>query len=154
MYGCESWAIKKAEHRRIDAFDLWWNWAQKNWCFWTMVLEKTLESPLDFKEIQSVHLKENQSWIFIGRTDVDAENPILWPPDAKSWLIQRLWYWEILKERGEGDDRRWDGWMISSTQWTWVWVNSGSWWWTGSLTCCSPWGRKESDTTEWLNWIE
>ena len=74
MYGCESWTIKKAEHRRIDAF-------------WTVVLEKTLESPLDCKEIQPVHLKGNQSWIFIGRTDVEAETPVLWPPDVKNWLI-------------------------------------------------------------------
>ena len=74
MYGCESWTIKKAEHWR-------------NWCFWTVVLEKTLESPLDCKEIQPVHPKGNQSWIFIGRTDAEAETPILWPPDLKSWLI-------------------------------------------------------------------
>ena len=73
MYGCESWAEKKAECQRIDAFELW--------CW------RRLESPLDCKEIQPVHLKENQSWIFIGRTDVEAETPILWPPDAKSWLI-------------------------------------------------------------------
>ena len=96
------------------------SWVPKNWCFWTMVLEKTLENPLDFKEIQSVHLKGNQSWIFIGRTDVEAENPILWPPDAKSGP----WCWERLKVGGEGDDRRWDGWMASLTQWTWVWANS------------------------------
>ena len=73
MYGCESWTIKKAE--------------PKNWCFWTVVLEKTLESPLDCKEIQPVHPKGNQSWVFIGGTDVEAETPILWPPDAESWLI-------------------------------------------------------------------
>ena len=81
------------------------SWALKNWSFWTVVLEKNLENPLDFKEIQPVHPKGNQSWIFIGR-------------------------WERLKV-GEGDDRGWDGWMASLTQWTWVWVNSGSWWWTG-----------------------
>ena len=63
------------------------SWAQKNWCFWTVVLEKTLESPLDCKEIQPVHPKGDQSWLFIGRTDVEAETPILWPPDAKNWLI-------------------------------------------------------------------
>ena len=74
MYGCESWTIKKAEHL-------------KNWCFWTVVLEKTLESPLDCKEIQPVHSEGNQSWIFIGRTDAEAETPILWPPDWKNWLI-------------------------------------------------------------------
>ena len=74
MYGCESWTIKKAERQRIDTF-------------WTVVLEKTLESPLDCKEIQPVHPKGDQSWVFIGRTDAEAETPIFWPPDAKSWLI-------------------------------------------------------------------
>ena len=102
------------------------SWAPKNWCYWTVVLEKTLESPLDSKEIQPVHPKGNQSWITIGRTD--AETPILWPPDAKSWFI---WKdpnsWERLKARGEGDDRGWGGWMVSLMLRTWVWVDSGSW---------------------------
>ena len=93
------------------------------------MLGKTLESPLDCKEIQPVHSKEDQSWVFIGRTDVEAETPILWPPDAKSWLIGKDWCWEELEAGGEGDDRGWDGWMASPTRWTWVWVNSGSWWW-------------------------
>ena len=88
MYGCETWIIKKAEHWRIDAF-------------WAVVLEKTLESPLDCKEVQPVHPKGNQSWIFIGRTDVEAETPILWPPDGKNWLISKDagkdWRW---KEKG------------------------------------------------------
>ena len=106
-------------------------WVPKNLCFWTVVLEKTLESHLDFKEIQPVHPKGDQSWVFIGRTDVEAETPILWPPDSESWLIWRLWYWERLRAGGEGDDRRWDGWMASLTQQTWVWVGSGSWWWIG-----------------------
>ena len=102
------------------------SWALKNWCFWTVMLEMTLESPLDCKEIQPVHPKEDQSWVFIGKTDVEAETPILWPPDAKSWLIGKD------PDAGrEGDDRGWDGWMASPTQWTWVWVDSGSWWWTG-----------------------
>ena len=96
-----------------------------------VVLEKTLESPLDCKEIQPVHPKWNQSWKFIGRTDYEAQTPILWPPDAKNWLI-----WkdpDAGKDWGQkkGDDRGWDGWMASLIQWTWVWVNSGSWWWTG-----------------------
>ena len=107
------------------------SWVPENWCFWTVVLEKTLESPLDCKKIQPVHPKGNQSWVFIGRTDVEAETPIFWPPDVKSWLI-----W---KDPDVGKDRRqeekgmrgWDGWMASPTQWTWVWVNSRSWWWTG-----------------------
>ena len=100
-------------------------WAPKNWCFWTLVLEKTLESPLDCKDIQPVHPKRNQSWILIGRTDAEAETPILWPPDAKNWLIwKRPWCWERLKAGGEGDDRGWDGWMASLTRWTWVWASS------------------------------
>ena len=106
-------------------------WPPKNWCFWTVVLEKTLESPLNCKEIQPVHPKGDQSWIFIGRTDAEAEAPILWPPDVKSRLIGKDWCWERLKAGGEGDDRGWDGWMASPIQWTWVWVNSRSWWWTG-----------------------
>ena len=102
-------------------------WMLKNWCFWTAVLEKILESPLDFKEIQPVNPKGNQSWTFIGRTD--AEGPILWPPDAKSWLTgKRPWCWEKLKTGGEGDEREWDGWMGSPTLWTWVWVISKRWW--------------------------
>ena len=96
------------------------------WCFWTVVLEKTLESSLDRKEIQAVHPKGNQSWIFIGRTHAEAETPILWP--LTHWKRPRCW--ERLKA-GEGVDRGWDGWMASLTQWTWVSVNSGSWWWTG-----------------------
>ena len=107
------------------------SWVSKNWCFWTVVLEKTLESPLDCKEIQPVHPKGDQSWVFIGRTDVEAETPILWPPDVNSWLIRKDpdagkdWGQE---EKGTTED---DGWMASPTQWTWVWVDSGSWWWTG-----------------------
>jgi len=107
------------------------SWAQKNLCFWTVVLEKTLESPLDCKEIQPVHPKGDQSLVFIERTDVEAETPILWPPDAKSRLIWKPWCWERLRTGGEGDDRGWDGWMASLTRWTWIWVDSGSWWWTG-----------------------
>ena len=100
------------------------SWVPKKWCFCTVELEKTLESPLDCKEIHPVHPKGNQSWMFIGRTDVEAETPILWPPDAKSWLI-----WkdpdagkDWRREKGTGED----GWMASLTQWTWVWVNSRS----------------------------
>ena len=107
------------------------SWAPKNWCFWTVVLEKTLESPLDCKEIQLVHPKGNQSWIFIGRTDVEAETPILWWPDCDElthW--KRPWCWERLKAEVEGDDREWDSWMTLPFQWTWVWLSSRSWWWT------------------------
>ena len=106
------------------------SWALNNWCFWTVVLEKTLEGPLHCKEIQPVHPKGNQSWIFTGRTDAEAETPILWPPDVKNWLIckdpdaGKDWRWE----KGTAED---DGWMASPTQWTWVWINFRSWWWTG-----------------------
>ena len=106
-------------------------WAQKNWCFWTVVLKKTLESPLDCKEIKPVNPKGNQSWILIGRNDAEAETPILWPPDVKNWFIGKDWCWEGLGARGEGDDRGWDVWISSLTRWSWVSVNSGSWWWTG-----------------------
>ena len=107
------------------------SWEPKNWCFWTVVLEKTFENPLDCKEIQPVHRKGDQFWVFTGRTDVEAETPILWLPDAKNWLFGKHWFWEGLKAGGEGEDKEGDGWMASPTQWTWVWVNSGSWWWTG-----------------------
>ena len=126
------------------------SWVLKNWCFWTVVLEKILESPLDCKEIQPVHRKGDQSWVFIGRTEAEAETPILWPPDVKNWLVG--------KDHDAGKDWRqeeegWDSWTASPTRWTCVWASSGSWW-QGSLACCSPWGRKELDTTEQLNWAE
>ena len=106
------------------------SWAQKNWCFWTVVLKKTLESPLGCKEIQPVHPNGNQSWIFIGRTNVEAETPILWPPDAKNWLIWKDpdagkdWRWE---EKGTTEDEM-VGWhhRLNGLE-----LNSGSWWWTG-----------------------
>ena len=101
------------------------------WCFWTVVLEKTLESPLNCKDIQLAHPKD-QSWVFIGRTDVEAETPNRLAPWCKKLThLKRPWCWERLKVGGKGDDRGWDGWMASLTQWTWVWVNSRSWWWTG-----------------------
>ena len=92
------------------------SWALKNWCFWALVLEKTLESPLDSKEIQPVRSKRDRSWVFIGRTDVEAETPMLWPPDAKNWLIWNNWCWDRLRAGGEGDNRGSDGWMASPTQ--------------------------------------
>ena len=104
-------------------------WVPKNWRFWIVVLEKTLESPLACKEIQPVHPKGNQSWIFIGRTDVEAETLATWCEEPIH--LKRPWYWERLKARGEGDNRGWNGWMASPTQWTWVLVNSGSWCWPG-----------------------
>ena len=119
------------KYKVIADLDYKASWALKNWCFWAVVLEKTLESPLDCKEIQPVHPKGNQSWIFIRRTDAEAETPIT----LTTWCeelthLKRTWCWERLKV-GEGDAREWDGWMASPTQWTWVWANSVSWWWTG-----------------------
>ena len=93
------------------------SWALKNWCFWTVVLEKTLESLLDCKEIQSVHPKENQSWLFIGRTDAEAETPILWPPTGKNWLIWKILILGKIEGGGEGADRGWDVWIASPSQW-------------------------------------
>ena len=107
------------------------SWAPKNWCFWTVVLEKTLESPLDCQEMQIVHSKGDQPWVFFGRNDAKAETPVLWPPHTKSWLTGRHWCWEGLGAGEEGDDSGWNGWMASLTRLTWVWVNSGRWWWTG-----------------------
>ena len=142
MYGCESWTIKKAEYRRIDAFELWCR-------------RRLFESPLDCKEIQPVHPEGGQSWVFIGRTDVEAETPILWPPDAKSWLIGkdpdagRDWEQE---EKGRTEDEM-VGWYH--------WLNGHGFGWTvgvgdgqGVLVCCGSWGHKESDMTERLNWTD
>ena len=103
------------------------NWMLKNWCFWTVVLEKTLESPLDCKEIQPVHSEGDQSWVFFGRSDAKAETPILWSPHALHWFIGKDLCWEGLGAGGEGDNREWDGWMASPTRCTWVWVSSRSW---------------------------
>ena len=141
MYACENWTIKKG-------------WALKNWCFWTVVLEKTLESPLDCKEIQLVHPKGDQSWVFIGRIDVEAETPILWPPDVKSWLTGKDpdagkdWGQE---ERGTTEDEM-PGWHH--------WLNGHGFGWDlgvgdgqGGLACCSSWDHREFDTSEWLNWL-
>ena len=104
-------------------------WVLKNWCFWTVLLEKTPESPLDSKEIQPVHPKGNQSSIFIGRTDAEANTLATWCEELTHW--KRSWCWERLKAGGEGDDRGWDGWKASLTWWTRVWVGSRSCWWTG-----------------------
>ena len=130
------------------------SWVPKNWYFWTVVLEKTFGSPLDCKEIQPVNHKGNHSWIFIGRTTAEAETPVLWPPDAKNWVIE--------KDPDAGKDWRrekgmtgWDGWMASLTQWTWVWVNSGSWWWTEGPGVLQSMGSQRVGhnwATE-LNWV-
>ena len=130
------------------------SWVQKNRCFWTVVLEKTLESPLVCNEIQPVHPKGDQPWVFIGRTDVEAEAPLLWPPDAKNWLTgKRPWCWERLRAGGEGDDRRPNGWIASLTQWRCVWVNSGSWWWIGRPGMLRVHGVTKSQT-QLSNWTE
>ena len=131
------------------------SWVPKNGCFWTVILEKTLESPFDCKEIQPVHPKGDLSWVFIGRTDVEAESPILWPPDAKSWLIWKDpdagkdWGQE---EKGMTEDEM-VGWHHRFTGHGFGWtlgVDDGQ----GGLVCCFSWGYKESDTTERLNWTE
>ena len=124
-------------------------WAAKNWCFWIVVLEKTLESPLDCKETQPVHPEENQPRIFIGRTEAETEVPIVWP-DAKSHK-KRPWCRERLKAGGEGDNRRQDSWMASQTQWAWVWASSRRWWRTGKPGELQSMGHKELDVTEQLN---
>ena len=128
------------------------SWVLKNWCFWTVVVEKTLESPWDCKEIQPVHPEGDQSWVFIGRTDAEAETPILWPPHVNSWLIGK----EGLGAGGGGDNRGWDGWMASPTQWAWVWVNSVSWCWTGRPGMLQFMGsqRVRHDWATELNWTE
>ena len=127
-------------------------WVPKNWCFWTVVLEKTLENPLDCKEIQPVH-SGDQPWDFFGRNDAKAETPVLWPPHAKSWLIGKD------SDAGRGRRRRgrqrmrWlDGITDSmdvESQWT-PGAGDGQ----GGLACCDSWGHKESDTTEWLIWSD
>ena len=117
------------------------SWAQKNWCFWTVVLAKTLESPLDCKEIQPVHPKGDQSWVFIAT----------WCEEVTH--LKRPWCWKRLKAGGEGDARGWDGWMASLTPWTWVWVNSGSWWWTGRPGVLKSMGLQSwTRLSDWNNW--
>ena len=140
-------------HVWMWALDCEESWASKNWCFWTMVLKKTLEIPLYSKEIQSVHSKGNQSSIFIGRTDAEAETPILWPPDAKSWLIWKdpdagkNWGQEekgTIEDEMVGWQYRLDGHEFEQAPG----VGDGQ----GSLVCFSPRGCQGSDMTEWLNW--
>ena len=142
MYRCESWTIKKTEGWRIDAF-------------WIVVLEKTLENSLDCKEIQPVNPKGNQSWMFTGRTDAEAEAPILWPPDMKNWLIGKDpdagkdWRQE---EKGMTEDEMvgWHHWL-KRHEFEWApGVGKGQ----GRLVCCSPWGCKDLDMTEQLNWTD
>ena len=130
-------------------------WVLNNWCFWTMVLKKTLESPLDCKEIKPANPKGNQPWIVIGRTDAEAEAPVLWPPDAKDWLLEKDpdagKDWEQ-EEKGMTEDEM-VGWhhRLNGHGFGWtLGVGDGQ----GGLGCCSPWGHKESHTCERLNWTE
>ena len=147
--------VFSSSHEWIWELDYKESWKPKNWCFWTMVLEKTLESSLDSKEIQLVNPKGNQSWIFIGRTDTEAEAPIHWPPDVKNWLIGKDpdagkdWRQE---EKGTTEDETvgWHHWLNGHEFEQTPGVGDGQ----GSLACCNPWGLKESGTTEWLNWTE
>ena len=141
-----------SSHTRMWELNHKEGWAPKNWSFQTVVLEKTLESPLDSKEGKLVNPKGNQLWIFIGRTDAEADAPILWPPDAKPTHWKTSWCWKRLKQKGEEGDRGWDGWMASPTQWISLWANSGRFEGQGTWRATiSSQGRKESDTTLWLN---
>ena len=134
----------------------WWKlagWEPKNWCFWTVVLEKTLESPLDCKEIQPVHSEGDQSWVFLGRNDAKAETPVLWPPHAKSWLIGKDFdagkdYGQEEKGTTEDEMAGWHHWLAGRE------FEMGNGDGQGGLARCDSWGRKESDMTERLNWTE
>ena len=131
------------------------SWGPKNWYFWTVVLEKTLESPLACKGIKLVNPQGNQSWIFIGRTDAETETPILWPSDANSWLIGKdLDAWKDWRQ--EEDNRGWDGCMAPLTRWTWVWASSESCWETGKPGMLQSKGlqRVIHDWPNELNWTE
>ena len=144
-----------SSHAWIWELDHKESWALKNWWFWTVVLEKTLESPLDCKEIQPVHPKGNQSCLFIGRTDAEAETPVLWLPDVKNWLIWKDpdagkdWRQE---EKGKTEDEivGWHHWLNGHEFEQALEVGDGQ----GSLACCCPWGCKMWGMTEWLKWTD
>ena len=142
MYGCESWSIKKAEGRRIDAFELW------SW--------RRLLSLLDCKEIKPVNTKGNQSWIFIVRTDVEAEAPILGHMMQRTDSLEKTLMLGKIEARRKGDDRGWDDWMASLTWWTSVWASSRSWWWTGKPGVLQSMGlqRVRHDWVTELKWTE
>ena len=144
-----------SSHVQIWELDYKEDWTPKNWCFWIVVLERTLESPLDCKETKLINPKGNQSWIFIGRTDAEAEGLILWIPDAKNWLIR--------KDSGAGKDwRREEKGSTEDEMVGWHhWLNGhefeqvlGAGYGQGSLACCSPWGHTESGMIEWMNWLK
>ena len=138
MYGCESWTVKKAECWRINAFELW--------CW-----RRLLRVPWATRRSNQSILKEISPGCSLEGMMLKLK---LWPPHAELTHWKRLWCWEGLGAGGEGDNRGWDGCMALSTRWTWVWVNSGSWWWTGRPGVLQFMGHKKSDTTEWLNWTE
>ena len=139
-YRCESWTIKKAESRRIDAFELW--------CW-----RRLLRVPWTARRSNQSILKEiSPEYSLEGRWSWNSNTLASWCEELTH--LKRFWCWERLKAGGEGDDRGWNGWMASPTQWTWLWVNSGVGDGQGGLVCCSPWSRKEStDTTKPLNWL-
>ena len=151
MYWCESWTIKKAYHQRIDAFELW--------CW-----RRLLRVPWTARRSNQSILKEiNPGCSLEGQMlNLKFQYFATWCKELTHW--KRLWCWERLRAGGEGDNRGWDGWMASLIQWPWVWVNSGSWWWTGrplgvddgqgDLACCRSWGSKELDVPERQNWTE
>ena len=138
------WRLSRGSKKYIEAFT-----------GLTLLYDLLWRDVMDCKEIQPVHSKGNQSWVFFGRNDAKAEMPVFWPPHVKSWLIGKDWCWEGLGAGGKGDDRGWDGWMASPTQWTWVWVNSGRWWWTGRPGVLRFMGsqRVGHDWVTELNWL-
>ena len=137
MYGCDSWTIKKAEDWTIDDFEVWC-WRKFLRVLWTAR-----------RSNQSINPRRNQSWIFIGKTDAEAETPILWLPDVKNQLFGKDPDAGRLKAGGEGDDRGWDGWMASLTGWTWVWLGSRNWWWTGRPGMLQSMGSQRV----WHDWM-
>ena len=144
MYGFSS------SHVQIWVLDYKESWAPKNWCFWTVVLEKTLESPRDCKEIQPVHPKGNQSWICWSW---NSNTLVTWCKELTHW--KRPWFWERLKAGGEGDNREWDGWMASPTRCTCFWACSRNWWRTGKPSMLQAMGSQRAghDRVTELNWI-
>ena len=129
------------------------SWVLKNWYYWTVVLAKTLESPLDCKEIQPVHSKGDQSWVFFGKNDAKASTSTLATSCEELTHWKRLWCWEGLGEGGRGEDRGWDGWMASPTGWIWVWGNCESWWCTGRLGVLQFMGLQiQIQLSDWTDW--
>ena len=141
MYGCESWTVKKAERRRIDDFELW--------CW-----RRLLRVPWTSRRSKQSILKEISPEYSLEGLMLKLKLQYFGHRCEELTHLKRPWCWERYKAGGERDDRGWDGWMASLTQCTWVWASSGSLRWSGSLACCSPWGHKELDTTEWLDWTE